>query len=80
MQLDSIGTRVIAEKVTVSAIPQVCAYADKCLDQVLFWRMFFSGMAGAAAAAIGHDALIRVLQETAASAELHADTVNKQTH
>lgn len=78
--MDSLGTRELAEKVTVQAIPQVCAIANKCLDQTMFWRMFFSGMAGAAAAAIGHDALIRVLQEIVSSAELHADTINKQTH
>lgn len=78
--MDSLGSREIAEKVTVQAIPQVCAYANRCLDQTMFWRMFFSGMAGAAAASIGHDALIRIMQEIASSAELHAETINKQTH
>lgn len=78
--MDSLGSRELAKKVTVQAIPQVCAYANRCLDQTMFWRMFFSGMAGAAAAAIGHDALIRIMQEIASSAELHAETINKQTH
>lgn len=78
--MDSLGSREIAEQVTRSALPQVCAYADKCLDQTMFWRMFLSGMAGAAAASIGHEALIRIIQEIASSAELHAQIINKQTH
>ena len=78
--MDSLGSRELAEKVTVQAIPQVCAYANRCLDQTMFWRMFFSGMAGAAAAAIGHEALIRVLQEITSSAELHAERINQKTH
>lgn len=78
--MDSIGSRELAAKVTQAALPQVCAYADKCLDQTMFWRMFLSGMAGAAAASIGHDALIRVMQEIVSSAELHAERINQQTH
>lgn len=78
--MDSLGSREFAEKVTRSAIPQVCACADKCLDETMFWRMFLSGMAGAAAASIGHDTLIRILQEIVSSAETHAHIINKQTH
>lgn len=70
----------LGNAVTQKAIPQVCGYAQQCDDQENFWRQFFSGMAGAMAAQLGHDAAIRVLNEAVGITTQHAQIIKKQTH